>query len=253
MLSDFYKPGLDRKRVMTTWSRLVATVRSLPYSGAPLMAINADARELPLSSESIDLVITSPPYINVFNYHQQYRASAEALGWNLLEVAKSEIGSNRKNRANRFLTVIQYCLDIAATLLELSRVCKQSGRIIFVVGRESNVRRTPLLNGDIVAALATKCLGFHLETRQERVFKNKFGAMIFEDILHLTGIAEVREPILDPRAVGRQALENALKLAPPEAAVDIREAIGLAQGVRPSRSTSPRPQGRKATKRNRKQ
>lgn len=43
------------------------------------------------------LVLTSPPYINVYNYHQQYRASAEALGWDLLEVAKTEIGSNRKH------------------------------------------------------------------------------------------------------------------------------------------------------------
>lgn len=234
VLCDFYKPGLDRKRVIAIWNRLVSIVRHLPYSEASLRAINADARQLPLAPQSIDLVITSPPYINVFNYHQQYRASAEALGWNLLRVARSEIGSNRKNRGNRFFTVIQYCVDIAAALLELSRVCKPSGRIIFVVGRESRVRGTPLLNGDIVALLATKCAGLRLRSRQERVFKNKFGAMIFEDILHLTGINPVEITMADPRLIGRLVLESALKVASTPAEVDIRQAIDRAGEVHSS-------------------
>jgi len=48
----------------------------------------------------------------------------EALSWNVLKVAKSEIGSNRKHRSNRFLTVIQFCLDIAQTFNEMVRVLK---------------------------------------------------------------------------------------------------------------------------------
>ena len=47
----------------------------------------------------------------MFNYHQKYRRSVEALDCNILAIARSEIGSNRQNRGNRFLTVIQYCLD----------------------------------------------------------------------------------------------------------------------------------------------
>jgi len=234
VLSDFYRPDLDSKRLTSVWERLVSTVRHLPYSEAPLRAINADARQVPLEPESIDLVITSPPYINVFNYHQQYRASAEALGWNLLQVAKSEIGSNRKNRANRFLTVIQFCLDIAATLLELSRVCRKAARIIFVVGRESRVRGTPLLNGEIVALLATKCAGLRLRSRQERVFKNKFGIMIFEDILHFTGVSQLDRWMTDPRLIAKLVLEDALKVAAPAATLDIREAINHVGEVQPS-------------------
>lgn len=245
VLSDFYRPGLDIKRVATLWNKLVSIVRHLPFSEAPLTAINGDARQLSVDSESIDLVITSPPYINVFNYHQQYRASAEALGWDLLRVAKSEIGSNRKNRGNRFLTVIQYCLDIAAALLELSRVCKKSARIIFVVGRESRVRGTPLPNGDIVALLATKCTGLRLRSRQERVFKNKFGLMIFEDILHFTGVEQMDSTLTDPRLIGKLVLENALKVAAPAAAVDIREAIDSACEVRLSPIFEPKAARRK--------
>ncbi|HRF93979.1 MAG TPA: hypothetical protein PLZ51_02230, partial [Aggregatilineales bacterium] len=81
----------------------------MPYSTMPIDVILADARAMPVPQQSIDFVLTSPPYINVLNYHQQYRTSIESFGYNILQIAKSEIGSNRKHRSNRFLTVIQYC------------------------------------------------------------------------------------------------------------------------------------------------
>ncbi len=68
-----------------------------------------------MQENQIDFVITSPPYINVFNYHQNYRQSAEILGWDLLKIAKSEIGSNRANRGNRFYTIIQFPQVISKT------------------------------------------------------------------------------------------------------------------------------------------
>ena len=79
-----------------------------------------------LPEDAIDFVITSHPYINVFNYHQQYRASAEALG---LEDSGSGESGNRllsENRQNRFLTVIQYCLDMYEVFVELARVGKRA-------------------------------------------------------------------------------------------------------------------------------
>lgn len=231
VLLDLYRPGLERTRLMSTWNRLVGTIQRLPFSDRPLTVINADARQIPIASQSVDLVITSPPYINVFNYHQQYRSSAEFLGWDLLAVAKSEIGSNRKNRANRFLTVVQYCLDIYRAFEELRRVCKESAQVIFVVGRQSNVRKTPFQNGELVAAVATKCAAFLLRTRQERAFTNKFGDRIFEDILHFTigplGASQQEAPA----GIAVAALEQALPLAPPEALRDLEAAIAHASWV----------------------
>src|SRR5262249_39812661 len=155
VLVDFYHEVTDEK-VYCRWARLKARVLSLPESDAPARLLNCDARRLPLPDDEADFVITSPPYVNVFNYHQQYRRSVEALGWDLLAVARSEIGSNRKRRQNRFLTVIQYCLDMADVLRELRRVCKEGSRIVVIVGRESNVRKTRFFNGEIVAALAAR-------------------------------------------------------------------------------------------------
>src|SRR5439155_15512459 len=79
-----------------------------------------------------------------------------------------------------------YCLDMAAVLGELRRVCKHEARIIIVVGRESQVRKTRFFNGETVGRLAVRSAGCIVQARQERVFQNRFGEMIFEDILHLT-------------------------------------------------------------------
>ncbi len=233
-LLDFYKPGLTAAKILATWGRIRNCVDALAYSSAPLRIANADARNLPLGTASIDFVITSPPYINVFNYHQQFRASTEALGWDLLHVAKSEIGSNRKNRGNRFLTVVQYCLEIGQVLEELFRVCKPDSRVIFVVGRESNVRKTRFFNGDIVARLASRCTGFVPEVRQERVFMNRFGAPIYEDILHLRR-GQAASPISGgSMAVAIESLVEATRRVPAESAADLASAIREAPSMRPS-------------------
>ncbi len=186
VLVDFSSANLSAGKVLKVWSKLTKMVRELPYSEQPIDIFHTDARRVPCPPSSVDLVITSPPYINVFNYHQQYRKSMECLNWNVLRVAKSEIGSNRKHRGNRFLTVIQFCLDIAQTFHELARVCRANGRLIFVVGRESKVRGTAFFNSEIVAEIAHRALGFDLILRQERAFKNRFGKRIVEDILHFS-------------------------------------------------------------------
>lgn len=185
-LLDFYQPDLSVDKVFKAWFKLKEHVTKLPFSNQPIDVFLADARRTPLVDSSIDLVVTSPPYINVFNYHQQYRASMEALDWNLLEVSRSEFGSNRKHRSNRFLTVIQYCLDVAQTFEELARVCGNSAKLIFIVGRESMVNGTRFFNGEIVAEIAHRVMGFDLLLKQQRSYRNNFGQSIFEDILHFS-------------------------------------------------------------------
>jgi hypothetical protein len=207
-------------------------VMHLPYNLQHYNVKNVDARQLQLRSQSVDLVVTSPPYINVFNYHQNNRPAMELLGWNLLEVAKSEFGSNRKNRGNRFLTVTQYCIDIYSAFVELRCVLKPSGRAIFVVGRESSVRGIPFENGRMVSALA-EMAGFRLALRQERKFKNKFGGVIFEDILHLVP----SEGCLAATPIELAVQELKLRLARYRGSaveVELEAAIQSAPKVRPS-------------------
>ena len=103
--------------------------------------------------------------------------------------------------------------------------------MIMVVGRESRVRKTRFFNGEIMAALATRCLGFSFVLRQERVFRNRFGEDIREDLLHfLVGSGGTEEP----RAVGREALMKARARAPDESLSDLDEALSAVEQVRPS-------------------
>jgi hypothetical protein len=207
ILMDLFQNKITRDHCEKTLHRLAETVRELPFSDQPLTAELADARALPLPSASIDFVLTSPPYINVFNYHQHYRRSAELLGHDLLRVARSEIGSNRANRGNRFLTVVQYCLDMAAVLKEMHRICKPHARLVLVVGHESKVLGVRFFNADLVSAIARRSTAFELVQEQSRWYTNKFGLRIREDLLHL----QPRETaIADWEGVARSAAQSAL-------------------------------------------
>lgn len=185
ILLDLANKSLTVDRIHKTFFTLCQVINDLPYSDLSPVTLLCDARSLPFEENTIDFIVTSPPYINVFNYHQNYRHSAEVLGWDLLKIAKSEIGSNRANRGNRFLTVTQYCLDMALVLREIQRVCKPNSRVIFVVGYESSVLGVPFYNSEIVSQLSRKSGAFELVLTQKRNFKNKFGKTIREDLLHL--------------------------------------------------------------------
>jgi DNA modification methylase len=180
-----YKEPRTKSDFLNALEEHAKIIKMIPYNPEECKVFHSDARVIPLPNKSIDLVITSPPYINVFNYHQNNRVAMEFIGWDLLDIAKSEIGSNRKNRQNRFLTVIQYALYMLDTLYEIHRLLKPEGRAIIVVGRESNVRGISFNNSLLVMMLALGSTYFELEILQERKFVNKFGEAIYEDILHL--------------------------------------------------------------------
>lgn len=184
ILMDIFKNDVNLELMNSKWEKLHNTISGLPYSTRQIIAINGDARVTTLDSNTADILLTSPPYINVFNYHQNYRRSVEALGYNVLNIAKSEFGSNRKHRGNRFLTVIQYCIDMAMSLKEAIRICKEGARMIYVVGRESTVLGYSFCNSELIYRIAIEIFGMDFDIRQERVFKNRYGQMIYEDILH---------------------------------------------------------------------
>lgn len=212
-----------------------AAIMDLPHASTDIAIHHSDARNVPVANGAIDFALTSPPYINVFNYHQHGRAAMEALGWDLLRVARSEFGSNRKNRGNRFLTVIQYAIDMSEWLMEMHRVLSPAGRLIVVIGRESNVRGVAFKNGALLAALAER-FGFTLASRQERGFVTRFGEPIIEDILHLRPTPQAPGSVADDaRSIAVAALKAAqTEGLPSDVANDLRDAIYGARVVEPS-------------------
>lgn len=216
ILLDVANNKITNEFIQAKFADLTYVIEKLPYSKKIIRMGLSDARSLPLGNAQIDFVVTSPPYINVFNYHQNYRSSAELLGWDLLKIAKSEIGSNRANRGNRFYTVVQYCLDMAYALRELSRVTKDGGRVVFVVGHESNVLGVPFFNADIIEKIGVGADLFHRVLRQKREFKNKFGKIIREDLINLINLnKKCHKEIIEQlaREVAFDVLKSSLSLA----------------------------------------
>jgi len=223
------------RRLEALFDALATRVRSLPCSPRPVAVSLGDARHLPAADGSVDFVLTSPPYINVFNYHHNYRSGAEALGWLPLVAARSEIGANRKFRQNRFLTVVQYCLDMALALAELGRTGRPGARAVVVIGRESNVHRTAIYNGAVLQRLAGEVVGLRTALVQERMFQNKFGRAIREDILHLElGPARAGDLVARARELGRAVLEQARPRTPADRVHYLDAALARASEVDPS-------------------
>ena len=99
VIMDIYHNAVSPDFLQDRWNMLGKIITALPYTSRPVKAERCDARTMNLKNDTADFLLTSPPYINVFNYHQKYRLSAEALGYDILGTARSEIGSNRKNRS----------------------------------------------------------------------------------------------------------------------------------------------------------
>ena len=237
VLCDFHRKTLDEAVILKTWQRLEKTVQSLPITKRRITAQHADARSLPIESSSVDIILTSPPYINVHNYHQKYRRSVEAMGWDVLGNARAEIGSNRQNRGNRFLTVIQYSLDMALALCEMARVSKFDGQLILVVGRESTVRGAPFFNGELVTEIAVQSAGLRIERRQERRFRNRYGSDIYEDILHFRctkDIPDRHHSLATARRIAELTLLGTRKLVSSDQCSGIDDAIARLNTVSPS-------------------
>ncbi len=232
---DFESKKVDLKRVLSVWGVLRSNIERLPYADKSLECYETDARKVPAEDNAFDLVITSPPYINVFNYHQNYRKSVELLGVDVLNVARSEIGANRKFRQNRFITVVQYCMDMAQVLAELKRVCKANAKILFIAGRESNVKKVAFFNSALLKDVA-QISGLGLVGEQHRVFGNKFGQDIYEEILRFKIDNKFHSVDILERAreVGIRALKAGIERASKATKAEIDDAIEKSKSIEPS-------------------
>jgi len=238
LLSLFRAEGSKNGNLVVTVTRafqfLSDQLIQLPVIEEAPVAALSDARSAHLFlNQEADVIITSPPYINVFNYHQNYRALLELVGFDMLKVAHSEIGSNRKHRGNRFLTVIQYCLDLELAIDSFAKALAPNGLLIMVLGRESRVRGIPFGNSAIAEALVERSGAYSRSVSHERVFVNRFGQSIFEDILiaRRTGDPTTGESARD---VALSVLQRALGNADGDVRANIEEALGLVGSIQPS-------------------
>jgi DNA modification methylase len=114
--------------------RVIRTAADLRYG--VVQFVTADARELSRSDfpdESVDLVVTSPPYGNAFDYHLYHRFRLLWLGHDPRELASVEIGSHlRHQRSHNGFDA--YLHDLAPCLQAIARLLKPGRYAALVVG-----------------------------------------------------------------------------------------------------------------------
>lgn len=234
--SENDKKSTIKDSLYSSIEKLSKILLELPFSNREIKVYNSDCRNInKFYTNQIDLVITSPPYINVFNYHQNYRAIIEVFDYNILNVANSEFGSNRKNRGNRLLTVIQYCIDMESCFTSLWNAVKQNANIVFIVGRESMVRKTPFFNSEIICDIIEEKKLFELYRKEERSFKNKFGQEIIEDILFFKK-PDYRQAICENVAykIAKKHLLKSMNYAPTDVIEDFNNALEKLHSIKQS-------------------
>ncbi len=226
---------IDLKKVQKAKNSFINFIHEIHQYSGEANSYLEDCRSTNILSDSIDGVITSPPYINVFNYHQNYRPIMEKLGWFPLNAAKSEIGANRKFRQNRFLTVAQYAQDLGQTLDELARIMKHDAIGVMVVGRESKVLGESFNNSEILEKLLYLHPSFNFISSTERVFVNKFGQSIYEDLIIFRKTSSYE--ILDVRLsteIGTTFLKTKLADSKIENQELLTQAVSKSESLQPS-------------------
>jgi hypothetical protein len=159
--------------------------------GPATVVKRGDARKLAIDSESIDLVLTSPPYLNAIDYMRCSKFSLVWMGYTVSEIREirgesigSEVSSEEALEAPWVRTLIKqlgltpelssrhhallahYVWDMGQAVAEVSRVLRAGGRAVYVVG-DSTVRGTFIQNSSIVAAVASEH-GLKLQSQQSR-------------------------------------------------------------------------------------
>lgn len=90
-----------------------------------------DARNLTLADNSIDAIITSPPYSFAIDYAENDRPQLEYLGYNISDLKDEIIGLKGRTRKEK---LANYFDDMNKVLAEMHRVLKISKYAVVIIG-----------------------------------------------------------------------------------------------------------------------
>jgi len=108
---------------------------------------NATATKIPLQDNSIDGVITSPPYSFAIDYVKNDEAQLNYLGYNVGEIRDNMIGLNGKNKSERLRN---YFMEMEKVCSEVSRVLKEKKYFVMIIGSNTNQTGGIRLEGKII-------------------------------------------------------------------------------------------------------
>src|SRR3989344_83137 len=105
---------------------------------AGVSVITGDSRKLKnIDDNSIDLIVTSPPYVNALDYYRVHMYNMLWLGMNYSAFKQNEIGGHSHHLPNRFRLLSEYLGDMLRSMIEMNRVMKKGKVCAIVVGNSS--------------------------------------------------------------------------------------------------------------------
>jgi len=174
-----------------------------------------DARELALPDKSVDLVLTSPPYLNAIDYIRCSKFSLVWMGYNvcdLREIRTESVGAEAAKESplddNEVKSVVKalnlrpklekrhehilgrYIQDMRKAISEVARVLARAGKAVYVVG-ENSLRGTYIRTSVIVTKLA-ELAGLGLRERRSRALPSNRRYMPPPSSGHIGGAIEAR-------------------------------------------------------------
>jgi DNA modification methylase len=136
-----------------------------------------DARNLELKDNSVDGIITSPPYSIALDYVKNDAHSLSALGYDLDKVKEDFIGVRGTGKTK----VDLYNHDMEKSYKEMHRVLKDGKKCVIVIGNAT-------IQGEEVATvdMTVNCfekMGFTLEKNMDKIIFGLYNIMQRENIL----------------------------------------------------------------------
>lgn len=136
-------------------SRIISKAERLEKDGLKFRKdsriLQEDSRNLSLEDNSIDFLLTSPPYFNVINYAYDNRLRLWTLGHEYKDIQKSLCMTS---------SIPKYSVFIDEALSEMFRVLKDDSWAVVVVGdvkkKDSNKKAYFLNTAEIISKLALK-------------------------------------------------------------------------------------------------
>ena len=129
--------------------------------------MKGDARKLQVKNDSVDLIVTSPPYVNALDYYRVHMYNMLWLGMDFDLFRKHEIGGHSHFIMNRFRLLSEYLGDMLRSMVEMNRVLKK-GKICAIVVGNSSLEYELIESHKYFSAFATD-IGFkHIKT----IFRN---------------------------------------------------------------------------------
>ncbi len=153
------------RRVIYNMIRDIEHFESKP---AEIVVDQCDARRMKLEDDSVDAVITSPPYLNNIDYTKIYEIEQFILHEHEKPALRSYIGLSQEVQSDVLPELdlppaaVAYFTDMLEVMKEMHRVLKSGGHAAVVVGNAYFPGIEKVVDSDMILAYLARNIGFSM-------------------------------------------------------------------------------------------